>query len=140
MAATLNFVKLLRGVAGPQLRNDISKALYVSADDVRARSRRSITAGSISGANHVPSAPGQPPNNDTKGLIDSHEVIMASWNRSRVIVTAPYAVPLEFGTGRMAARPFLGVATRDSEDQFSRRVQTAIKQAARRAEAMAKVS
>lgn len=140
MAARSKYVALLRGFGGPQLKKDIAKALYASADDVRARSRRSITAGSISGANHVPSAPGQPPNNDTGTLIASHEVRMVSWNRSRVSVTAPYAAALEFGTSRMAARPFLGVATRDSEDQFSRRVETAIKQAARRAEAMAKVS
>lgn len=133
MADRLKFNDLLQSFAGPQLRRDLSAALYAGADDVRARSRRSITAGAISGINHVPSAPGEPPNNDTGGLIASHETRMIAWNHSQVAVWAGHAVPLESGTSRMAARPFLGPATRDSKKQVQDRVTNAIQQAARRA-------
>ena len=76
MAAPLKFNQLLDSFAGPQLRRDVSAALFAAADDVRARSRRSITAGSVGGVNHVPSAPGEPPNNDTGFLVASHETAM----------------------------------------------------------------
>lgn len=133
MADRLKFNDLLNSFAGPQLRSGIATALFAGADDVRARSRRSITAGSVGGAQHVPSAPGQPPNNDTGNLIASHETRMVGWNHAQVAVTAPYAVALEMGTSKMAARPFLGPATRESDDQVQERVTKAIQQAARRA-------
>lgn len=114
MAAPLKFNQLLDSFAGPQLRRDVSAALFAAADDVRARSRRSITAGSVSGAGHVPSKPGEPPNNDTGFLIASHETEMPAWNHSRVVVRAPYAVPLEEGSSRAAgvtSRSFAGNIT-----------------------------
>lgn len=135
MAAPLKFNQLLDSFAGPQLRRDVSSALFAAADDVRARSRRSITAGSVSGAGHVPSKPGEPPNNDTGFLIASHETEMPAWNHSRVVVRAPYAVPLEYGMSRMEPRPFLGPATRASEPDMTKRLTLAIQQAAARAAA-----
>lgn len=135
MADKLKFNDLLQSFAGPQLRREVGAALFAGADDVRARSRRSITAGSVGGANHVPSAPGEPPNSDTQNLINSHETRQPAWNHSQVAVTADYAVPLEYGTSRMAARPFLGPATRDSKKQVQDRVTKAIQQAAKRAAA-----
>jgi len=135
MAPPLKFNKLLDSFAGPQLRRDVSAALFAAADDVRARSRRSITAGAVSGKNHVPSAPGEPPNNDTGNLIASHETRMPAWNHAQAAVTAPYAAPLETGTSRMAARPFLGPATRASRPDMQKRLTLAIQQAAKRAAA-----
>lgn len=114
MAAPLKFNRLLDSFAGPQLRRDVSAALFAAADDVRALSRYSITAGSVGGANHVPSAPGEPPNNDTGNLIASHETAMPAWNHAQVIVRAPYAVPLEEGSSRAAgvtSRSFAGKTT-----------------------------
>ena len=135
MAAPLKFNQLLDSFAGPQLRRDVSAALFAAADDVRARSRRSITAGSVGGINHVPSAPGEPPNNDIGNLIASHETAMPAWNHAQVIVRAPYAVPLEVGTSRMEPRPFLGPATRASRKDTTKRLTLAIQQAAARAAA-----
>lgn len=140
MASRFKFNELLESFAGPRLRKEISAALFAAADDVRARSRRSITDGSVSGINHVASAPGEPPNNDTGNLIASHETAMPEWNRALIVVSAPYAVPLEYGTSRMAARPFLGPATQASRNQLQYRLNAAIQQAARRAEASVKGS
>jgi hypothetical protein len=135
MATPLKFNQLLDSFAGPQLRRDVSKALYAGADDVRARYRRLITSGAVGGANHVPSAPGEPPNNDTGFLISTAEVRMPAWNHAQVAVTAPYAVPLEVGTSRIEPRPALGPATRAGEADTTKRLTLAIQQAARRAAA-----
>lgn len=54
-----------------------------------------------------PSAPGQPPGIDTGNLRNSIQVrpyMGAIW---RVWVDAAYGKPLEYGTARMAARPFV---------------------------------
>lgn len=131
----LKFNQLLESFAGPPLKKEISAALYVGADDVRARYRRKVTDGSISGANHVPSEPGQPPNNDTGFLISTAETAMVAWNHAQVRVGAPYAVPLEIGNSKMAARPALGPATQESRKQVQHRITTAIQAAARAAAA-----
>lgn len=136
----LKFNQLLDSFAGPRLKKEISAALYVGADDVRARYRRKITDGSISGANHVPSAPGEPPNNDTGFLISSAETVQIDWNHAEVRVRAPYAVALEFGNsaGTLAARPALGPATQESRNQITDRITKAVQAAARAAAASVK--
>lgn len=135
MADRLKFNDLLNSFGGPQLQRDIGAALFATADDVRAKSRRLITAGSVGGKGHVASSPGEPPNNDTGNLIATHETRLLEWNHAQVAVTAPYAAPLETGTSKMAARPFLGPATRASKPDMEKRVTAAIQQAARRAAA-----
>lgn len=135
MAGPLKFNELLDTFAGPRLKKEISRALYVAADDVRARYRRKITDGAISGINHVASLPGEPPNNDTGFLISTAETDQPSWNRARVIVRAPYAVPLEVGSSKIAARPALAPATREGSRDMTKRLNIAIRQAAARAAA-----
>lgn len=92
----------------------VGEGLYECADHVRAEAHRSITAGSQSGKNHKPSAPGQPPNNDTRTLADSGHVVQPGPTEARVVFDAPYADDLEFGTSKMAERPFL----RPARDKF----------------------
>ncbi|HKF95104.1 MAG TPA: HK97 gp10 family phage protein [Gammaproteobacteria bacterium] len=127
------FGKILRSAAGAQLERDIAQALSVAADRVKTESQISITTGAVSGAAHVPSAPGEPPNNDTGGLAASHEVEPVAWNHYRVVVGARYAVPLETGSSRMAARPFLGPAARKVRPAMNKLVARAVKQAVARA-------
>lgn len=129
----LKFNQLLESFAGPRLKKEISAALYVGADDVRARYRRKVTDGSISGVNHVPSEPGQPPNNDTGFLISTAETAMVDWNHAQVRVGAPYAARLEYGDSKIAARPALGPATQESRKVMTDRLNRAIQSAARAA-------
>lgn len=139
----LKFNQLLDSFAGPRLKQDISVALYASAEDIRATARRSITSGSVGGAKHVASSPGEAPNNDTGFLAASNEYKsqedalvpkrVKAWNHVQLAFTAPYAVDLEFGTSKMAARPFLGPAARISRSRMQKRLTAAIKQAATRA-------
>ena len=94
-----------------RMRNtqEIVKALYLAGQAIELEAERSITEGSVSGKNHVPSAPGSPPNRDT-GVLDSNiETTIVSQSPPTVHVTshAPYSAFLEFGTSKMAERPFM---------------------------------
>lgn len=95
----------MRGMRG--FMTEVGKALYESADLVRSEAHRSISAGSISGKNHTPSAPGSPPNRDTGVLQANLAVDLISPVKARVTSRAPYSAALEFGTSKMEARPFL---------------------------------
>lgn len=55
-----------------------------------------------------PSAPGQPPAIDTGTLTNSIDTVVIMRGREwRVVVKAEYGRGLEFGTPRIAARPFM---------------------------------
>lgn len=94
----------------------VAQKLYEAGQLIELDAERSITAGSVSGAGHVPSLPGQPPNNDTGGLVRSIETRLNGTDLVTVTAggpTAPYAVPLEYGNaaGTLLPRPFMRPAT-----------------------------
>ena len=91
-------------------RRLVSRAVYAGADLIATEAALSITRGSVSGKGHVPSKPGEPPNADTRQLDRSIIAVQTGELEARVQVNAPYASALEFGTSKMAARPFLGPA------------------------------
>lgn len=90
-----------------QVRSDLRKVVYAAADELAADAALSITAGSVSGAGHVPSAPGEPPNEDTGMLSRSIHVRQIDDLKAQVVADAPYAAALEFGTSKMAERPYM---------------------------------
>lgn len=102
----------LRGAAGKDAIRLVGKALFVGGDAIRTEAALSITRGSVSGKNHVPSRPGEAPNADTQVLNRSIETHQVAPLRVEVSANAPYAVPLEAGSSKMAARPFMGPAAR----------------------------
>lgn len=88
--------------------SDVYKSLYASGEVIRKDAADSIKAGAISGPLHVPSNPGEPPNADTHQLDMSIDVrVNASKKSVSVVSLAPYSAFLEFGTSKMAARPFM---------------------------------
>jgi hypothetical protein len=104
----------LKRMASAQMSAEITRGLFVAGKEIELEAEHSITEGSISGKGHIPSLPGQPPNADTRQLDTSIETIVIGQNPPRVNVeaTAPHAVPLEVGTSKMEARPFMGPASR----------------------------
>lgn len=92
----------------------IVQKLYAAGQLIEMEAERSITNGSISGAGHIPSLPGQPPNADTRFLDTNIETEIASVSPPTVTVTskAPYSAALEFGTSKMVERPFMRPATK----------------------------
>ena len=90
--------------------NEVAKKLYIIGQQVELDAELSITAGSISGKNHVASAPGEPPNADTRHLDSNIETRLEKSSflpRVSVESNAEYSAALEYGTEKMAARPFM---------------------------------
>jgi len=112
-------LRRMRALGGAEMVRAVSAAVYESADAIRAEAFRSISAGSVSGAGHVPSRPGEPPNRDTGNLQSKLKSVPTGPISAEVRSEAPYAAPLEFGTSRMAARPYMRPA-RDKELEPSR--------------------
>lgn len=112
-----------------QTAREVTRALYLVGQQVELEAERSITAGSVSGKGHVPSAPGQPPNRDT-GVLDSNiETTVVAQNPPTVHVTAsaPYAGFLEFGTSQMAERPFMRPAVAKHRGKLAANISVAVK-------------
>lgn len=109
----------LRKLSGPALVKAAGGVLFVGADMIKAEAQRSITAGSVSGKGHVPAPPGEPPNNDTGVLKNNIEAVLKEPLLSEVSSNAPYAAPPEFGTSKMAARPYM----RPARDKMKPKIQ-----------------
>ena len=102
--------KLLRRMErlqSPAMRRDLSKALFAGGDIVRVEAQRSLTNGAVSGKNHVPSIAGEPPNQDSGTLGGNIETRQISSEEVEVSSDAEYSAALEYGTSKMAARPFM---------------------------------
>lgn len=108
---------------GNKQKRLINAALVVGGGMIADEAKASIMAGSVSGANHVVSAPGSAPNNDSHVLHDGVEVVNTALNRVEVRSTAPYSNDLERGTSKMAARPFMTPARDKMEKPVRRYVQ-----------------
>ncbi len=67
---------------------------------------------------HQASAPGDAPAVDTGALVNSIKTEADGSNRVLVGTNSEYAEPLEFGTARMAARPFLRPAIENSKERI----------------------
>ena len=104
-------VARLNGAAGEKTIREVGKALFAGGELIRGEAAHLITEGAVSGKNHVPSKPGEPPNEDT-GVLRTHiETTQPAPLRVEVSSNAPYAVELEAGTSKMAARPYMKPAT-----------------------------
>lgn len=92
---------------GAEMVEAIGKALFVAGNRIQVRAQHSITEGAVSGRFHVPSLPGQPPKADTHTLDRQIETEQVEPLKVEVSSNAPYAAHLEFGTSKMAARPYM---------------------------------
>lgn len=125
------FTDRLERMASNSTTSAADKALYVAGTLIEIEAENSITAGSISGPNHVPSNPYEPPNADTRQLDGSiHTVVMG---RGRVNVEAgegiDYAVALEFGTSKMLPRPYMNPAAKKKGPEARQLVAEAMRRA-----------
>ncbi|WP_066282856.1 HK97-gp10 family putative phage morphogenesis protein, partial [Blastomonas sp. CCH1-A6] len=105
---------------------------------IQVEAQLSITQGAVSGKNHVPSKPGEPPNQDTGRLGDNIETVQKGPLLVEVSSNAPYSIPLEFGTSKMAARPFMRPARDKKRAEVVALVERAVSQAVRQSRSNAK--
>jgi HK97 gp10 family phage protein len=94
-----------------EAQSRIGKAVYAGADKVRVEARRLIADGAIQGAGHQPSAPGEPPNWEFGDLANGITTRKVGPMQAHTASEAPHSDPLENGTSKMAARPFMSPAT-----------------------------
>lgn len=112
---------------GPRAQAEGKKLVYTLADMHATEAAHLITEGSVGGANHVPSAPGEPPNADT-GLLDAFiDAQMTGPLKARSIAFAPYAADLEFGTSKMQERPFMRPAAKKIRKEADALARAAVK-------------
>lgn len=100
-------LKRLKKLNSPSGRRLIGKALFVAGQRIQVEAQLSITAGAVSGKSHAPSRPGEPPNNDTGVLANNIETVAKSELLVEVSSNAPYAAAMEFGTSKIAERPYM---------------------------------
>ena len=128
------FSRKLDRIRGTGAEHFIGEALFTAGETIATEAQISITAGAQSGKNHVPSAPNSPPNADTHALSDNIEVVQLAPLRVEVSSNAPYFAALEFGTSRMAERPFMRPAVAKKRKEVVALVRKAIQHAIREAD------
>lgn len=119
-------VKRLRALASPAMASEVEKVLFHAGELIQTEAQISITRGAVSGKNHVPSAPGQPPNQDTGVLAGNIETTRAGKLSVRVTSKAGYSSALEFGASQMAARPFMRPARDKTRPQIEKLLADAV--------------
>jgi HK97 gp10 family phage protein len=120
----------LRGLV-PAIVPEISKALFAAGEALAVDAQTSITEGSVSGRQHIPSAAGQPPNADTHHLANNIEVTQDTPLKVVVTSKAKYSASLEFGTSRMSERPFMRPAAERARPEINKRISRAARRAIR---------
>lgn len=98
---------------GVKVQRAVKRSLH------QAGTGRAYTHGNVT---HVASAPGQPPATDTGRLAASIAEELGRDSTSlveRIGTNVEYALPLEYGSRTMAARPFLRPGLRAASDRAS---------------------
>jgi HK97 gp10 family phage protein len=98
-------IRRLRKLSGPEVIKIAGAIVFEGADMIRAEAHRLVSAGSVSGKNHVASAPGEPPNRDTGNLQAHMKTEQTGPVEAEFRSMAGHAAPLEFSTSKMEARP-----------------------------------
>lgn len=118
----------LRALSGPTMVRAVTAALFGGAQDVQVAAQISITTGAVSGKQHVPSKPGEPPNADTHLLANLIEADVAGPLKARTTSNAPYGAAQEFGSEKLGLpeRPYMRPAAKQARPRVARRVTNAV--------------
>jgi HK97 gp10 family phage protein len=112
-------VARLRKLGGPEVVKAAGSVVYDGANMIQAEAFRSISAGSVGGRSHVPSAPGEPPNRNLGILQAGFETQQTGPLTAEFRAETPYSAALEFGTSKMQARPYV----RPARDKMKPKIQ-----------------
>lgn len=123
-----------------EISKQLDVALYASAKRIESDAKKSIARGTKSGkiykrrtVTHRASAPGEAPANDTGRLMNSISTALIKAQKYAEVFAgrgvAKYARALEFGTQKMAARPFFFPAAEKNRQWISDRLARAVRDA-----------
>jgi HK97 gp10 family phage protein len=117
-------------IDGPELKRVIAKGARPIIGDIafaiEARMKELMTGPKSGRAYkrgagvHIASAPGEAPAVDTGFLINSIQTTIKSDTEAEIMISAEYAEALEFGSRKMAARPFVRPAIEGILQRFGR--------------------
>lgn len=118
----------LARIRGPAMIEGVTQALFGGAQDIQIEAQISITEGATSGAAHVPSAPGTPPNNDSGVLAGNIEAAITAPLKAETSSNAPYAAAQELGSAsaNLPERPYMRPAAQKMRPRVVARVAQAI--------------
>lgn len=122
IAGAAEHIARLKRPLSPQGADLLAASLFEMGQHVQTDAQTSITEGAVSGAGHVPSRPGEPPNNDTGVLANNIETNQITKLKVEVSSNAPYAAALEFGTSRIAPRPYMAPALQKNKERITKRL------------------
>ena len=134
--------KIAEAMAGVKqaVADELTKAVYAGAQKVVTEAKKSVLDGNKSGrvykrrsVTHRTSAPGEAPASDTGRLVNSLHAEAGNPGEALAIAggsSVKYATTLEFGTSKMAARPFMVPALEKSRPWISERLNEAVRKAA----------
>lgn len=100
-------LRRLKRLQGPEVERMAGAVVFEGADTIRAEAFRMVSAGSVSGAGHVASKPGEAPNRDLGDLQDGFDTAKTGRVSAEFRSTAPHGRPLELGSSKMAPRPHI---------------------------------
>lgn len=128
--------------AQSRMRDDLPKAIFKALNLIRSDAIKSVQYGTKTGrlykvgrkTLHRASAPGQAPASNTGNLARSVVVQIDTDGRGGdVVARAEYAAALEFGTSKIAPRPFMYPAARFNRDKIVKLIRDAINNSWKRA-------
>lgn len=121
------FKARLGRISGPEMTRQVGAALFAAGELIEVEAALSITNGPVSGKNHVPSRPGEPPNADTHVLDRSIETNQVEPLKVEVSANAPYAAALEFGSSKVQERPYMRPALARKQKKAAELIRRAVK-------------
>lgn len=121
---------LARLAAG--LEKAVSPAVMQGARIIKDEAVGSIMEGSSSFGRHVVSRPGEAPNNNLGDLVRGIDAEEVAPLKAIVSSTSAAAAPLELGTSRMAARPYMSPAAINKAPDVAALIGKAIDNATRK--------
>lgn len=117
----------LKRIRSAAMVREVGKAIYTASDLLKVEAQISISAGSVSGKNHVPSTAPNPPNQDTGHLANRIENHMTGPLTAETSSNAEYAAAQEFGNSRLPARPYMQPAADKTRPKAENLVVAAVK-------------
>ncbi|WP_270374978.1 hypothetical protein [Marinicauda sp. Alg238-R41] len=118
--------KRLKAMSGQKMIQNVGRAIFAGSDEVRVEAQHLISQGSVQGRNHVPSRPGEPPNWDTGVLAGGITNRKTGAVSAETESSAPYSLPLEIGSAKMAERPFMRPAAKNKRRRIELLVGSAV--------------
>lgn len=125
----------LRNMRAAGAARKLTAAVFAEAQALQVDAQLSITRGAKSGKKHVPSAPGEPPNNDTGVLAGNIEANVTGVAKAETSSNAPYAAAQEFGSEsqNLPERPYMRPAAAKSKERVPARIAAVVRKITRAA-------